>query len=259
MVVMCNLAGAICYNVNSIASLFSLTELQSLFLVTIPGIIGGLLFVVGALAACELNKVWRGKLSLVSFLCIMSMFGAALYFFASFCSALDMPSEMQWWSFDIPFLVGSAFFCISGILSLWMWKCEQYGLCFAPQINKEQYFLQERTQLDLHEQFGCGQATFWQLPWLTLYVLNASGCVLDIGIVVGSQKFRDLLSFHCVLRASINLVLSHGFLLLCSAVHHLPKAKFHRCLMQLMRACLVFFTVDSWLTVGEDVSTLLQC
>merc|ERR1712032_530520 len=107
----------------------------------------------------------------------------------------------------------------------------------------------------MHAQYGCGRSNVWQLPWLFLYILNASASVIDISLCMTSSKTEKPSSdvvddsdsrFHHVLGSLLNFALSHGVLILASVVHHIPTAQPHKTLLLYMRAVLLIYTLNNW-------------
>eukprot|EP00929_Paragymnodinium_shiwhaense_P102147 TRINITY_DN65333_c0_g1_i1.p1 TRINITY_DN65333_c0_g1~~TRINITY_DN65333_c0_g1_i1.p1 ORF type:complete len:353 (-),score=7.62 TRINITY_DN65333_c0_g1_i1:414-1472(-) len=198
-----NLLGALAYNLNGGASFFldQLSSTETTLFVIVPGVIGGLAFVVGGWVACILNSAWDCKVSNVWFLSWSGLIGGILFLVASSFGAAGMPAESEWWCFHLPFLVGSALFGIGGQVSLWMWKCEQYGLMFAPGINKDRYANPEEL-VSLQEDYGFGRPSTWQVLWVTIYALNASASLIDIGIILAAPRFRNLDGSLCSMQLS---------------------------------------------------------
>jgi len=186
---------------------------------------------------------------------------------------------------NLPYFVGSILFAVGGIFSLWMWKCEQYGLGALPELNikkrsprtvcvraAEETFpgcdievgqisspasICERVRhavpdteeiesklLSMHSEYGCGKASAWQLPWLTLYIVNATASVLDISMSICIDGNRS--DFARVMQSFLNFALSHGILLLGSVIHHVPTARPHNWLLIYMRGVLLMYTVVAW-------------
>ena len=177
------------------------------------------------------------------------------------------------WLVDIPYFLGSAAFMVGSFLALWMWKSEHYGLGLLTEINvtrdvsEGEHGSSSAEVLSMHAQYGCGRSNVWQLPWLFLYIVNASASVLDISLCLvkwfrdpeppnappnDATSFHPLL-FHELTVSALNFALSHGILLLGSVVHHVPTAQPHKGLLLYMRAVLFVYTVNNWVGVAEAV------
>eukprot|EP00929_Paragymnodinium_shiwhaense_P097186 TRINITY_DN58938_c0_g1_i1.p1 TRINITY_DN58938_c0_g1~~TRINITY_DN58938_c0_g1_i1.p1 ORF type:complete len:401 (-),score=13.63 TRINITY_DN58938_c0_g1_i1:242-1444(-) len=257
-IVVSNLFGALCYNVNGLASVLQLSSTDTVVWVLVPGVVGGIGFVLGGFLACDINGAWQLCATKVFFLSWSGLMGGVLFLVASSFGAAGLPPESQWWCFHIPFLAGSILFCVGGQVSLWMWKCEQYGLMFAPTVNQQRY-ANTQEHMNVQEDYGCGRPSTWQLMWITVYVLNASASLVDIGAVLAAPSLRTLDGSLCLVRGFVNVVLSHGVILLCAVIQHVPRAKPYGFLVMYMQLVLLLYSMESCMTVAADVYTIIQC
>jgi hypothetical protein len=170
---------------------------------------------------------------------------------------------LEHWLIDGGYLLGSACFLVGSLFQLWMWKAEQYGLAMLPELNQPEGHAQPDEYVanqKLLQQYGCGQASSWQLPWLCLYLMNASASVIDVSLELqhteASESAYTLTSGHRVAESVLDFTLSHGVVLLASVVHHVPKAAPHSWLLWYMRAVMLLYTINSWLTVHEFINRL---
>ena len=246
------LLGALAFNVNTVGSFVASAPWQEQLLIWVPGIFGSIGFVIGGGCECYLNQVHRCSLrSSAHWLAVMNFLGGLLFLMAATMgSAAIAPSR---WLVDLPYCIGSAAFGTGSLFGLWMWKCEQYGLALIPQINLGLRTNEPDEQtLSMHAQYGCGRSSASQLPWLALYMINASTSVAGIGLVLCAHLWKyeeGIESYHQVAEAFLNFALSHGILLLGSVVHHVPTARPHSWLLLYMRGVLLLYTANSGFNV----------
>lgn len=161
--------------------------------------------------------------------------------------------ESKWWT-GLTYLVGSIFFMLMSLMALWMWKNEHYGLGLISEINVERTE-EPKEILSMHEEYGCGRSSATQMPWLWMYLINASASILDVGLAIafkGSTNHSGNIA-NRVLSSILNFSLSHGILLLGSVVHHVPRAAPHSWLLIYMRLVLLFYTINSWWSVINEI------
>ena len=103
----------------------------------------------------------------------------------------------------------------------------------------------------MHEEYGCGRSSTSQMPWLWMYLINATASVLDVAMAW--QYHHANSTPNRVLSSILNFGLSHGILLLGSVVHHVPKAAPHSWLLIYMRMVLLFYTINSWWSVVNEI------
>ena len=143
-----------------------------------------------------------------------------------------------------------------------MWKAGQYGLGMIPEINDEDQRGTEvrdvEVDLELAQlaQYGCGRSSAWQLPWLVVYLSNASASVVDVALSwqpIFAERPSDPGRIYSGL---LNFALSHGVLFLASVVHHVPTAAPHSYLMRYMNVVLLLYSINSWVTVYHLIGSL---
>merc|ERR1711979_170675 len=112
------------------------------------------------------------------------------------------------------YLLGSLGFMIGALCTLWLWKCEQYGLGFIPEMNLGQRSREPaEAVLSLHEEYGCGRASGWQLPFLTMSLINGAASVILVGYAFQHSDL-DVEPGYEIFEAVLNFFLSHGVMLL---------------------------------------------
>jgi len=252
-----NFVGAIAFNVDTLLSYvngLNLLEIE-LFLWG-SATLGGLGFTIGGLLECNFNRVWElDRIKTAAWwISMCNTIGGVLFLVAGVSGELQLGANIDWWLIDFTYFVGSIYFFIGGIFSLWMWKCEQYGLGMIPEMNvaPRRQSLREDV-LAMHSEYGCGKADALQIPWLLMYQVNATASVIQVGLAVFAP---DVYNLNALLNALVNFALSHGILLLGSVIHHTPKARPFNWLLIYMRVCLLFFTLNSWIAVVADLKTV---
>jgi len=236
--------GALCFNVEAIFSL-SLTPSAKL-LVWTPATLGALGFFAGACLEGHHNRIWEVNDRVLFCLCTSNAVGSFFFFLAGVSGFFVVGSHK--WLVGFPYAVGSVLLAVGALCSLWLWKNEQYGLSFLPELNmkRREAADPEENVMDMHAEYGCGRADAWQLPWLVMYIINAASSVVQIGIVTVLNNYGNLVA---IASAVFNFLLSHGILVLASVVHHVPTAQPHRCLLIYMRLVMTGVTVISWIQV----------
>jgi len=255
----CYTAGALCFNVNTVAGFLTLSELQERLLVWLMGTLGALGFLVGSVIECYTNKVWLFRLRTCEWWLSVANFIGSMGFLVSGLAGLAGTDDAQWWE-DFPYLVGSLAFMVGAEFTLWLWKCEQYGLGFMPELNIGSRTREPNPQavMSMHEEYGCGRATASQLPFLTMYLVSASASVLLVGLAIRPRGLSAMDQEYEVIEAVLNFALSHGVMLLGSVVHHIPSARPHSWLLIYMRIVLSLYFVNSWLSVRRQIGVALQ-
>jgi hypothetical protein len=248
--------GALFFNVNTVAGFSASTAFVETWFVWIPAICGSVGFVVGSILECHTNRVWHFKpMSCAWVLSIANLFGSVAFLLSGITGLLGPGPELTFWLVDFMYLLGSLSFMVGALCTLWLWKCEQYGLGFMPELN-----LGERSRepaeavLSMHEEYGCGRASGWQLPFLTMYLVNATASVILVGFAEQPTDVKDTERAHELFEAVLNFSLSHGVMLLGSVVHHIPTARPHSWLLIYMRFVLTLYTVNSWINVLRRIS-----
>lgn len=248
------LFGAILYNVNTISGYVHLDALADTLLIGLTALLGALAFLFGSLLECSANKVWEMQISRGAWwISICNLVGSIGYTVAGFSMLVKVAGHPTVdWLVNVPYLLGSAGFMVGALFTMWLWKGEQYGLGFMPEMNN----VKSRDEpsnfvLSVHQEYGCGRASPWQLPFLTMYLFNATGSVLLVGIAI-FWKEPDFA--YELFESILNFLLSHGVMLLGSVVHHVPTARPHSWLLVYMRGVLLLYTLNTWFSVIRHIN-----
>jgi len=253
----CYMFGALFFNVNTTYGLGNnFDEWTKKFVVDFPAVIGSVLFTAGGFLECTHNAPLFTNCNLLSpilWLSFLNTFGGFMFLFAAICNMCEISSEEYKWLVDFTYLIGSIAFAFGSFIALWLWKGENYGLGLISEINvhqeedsialkpdETQNFLLADYDNQL-EQYGCGRASFYQLPWLWMYIINSTASVLDVSLAIEQNGGGNR-----ILGGILNFLLSHGILLLGSIIHHIPTARPHNWLLIYLRIVLLVYTVNSW-------------
>jgi len=258
-----NFVGAIFFNINTTAGYVKIDDdLLRVSIVWGMATLGALAFTVGGVFDCRINQVWNINLSSPSWwVSVANTFGG-IGFLISGVTGATLPSPAIYkWLVDFPYFIGSIAFLVGAIFQLWMWKNEQYGLARLPAlnipaVNDDQFHESIRgTIMGMHEEYGCGKSSTFQMPWLFMYELLASVSVIRIALVKG---FKHEVFDSEVLQALTDFLLSHGILLLGSVIHHIPTKRPFNWLLMYMRFCLLLYTIGAVWSVVLQLMAILN-
>ena len=242
----CYIVGAAFFNINTIAGFVETEAAAALYWPC--AVVGSILFTAGGLLECTQNHLHKGFdcCSLEHWLSLCNFVGGFLFLFAAASGSIPA-AEPDLWLVDFTYLVGSISFMFGGVIALSMWKNEHYGLGLIKDLNavhRDDVAPGEGPEpeefvLSMQSQYGCGRSSTSQLPWLLMYILNASVSVVNVGLDVVEKRAAFVVASSC-----INFLLSHGVLMLASVIHHVPTAAPHNWLLIYMRLILLASCVN---------------
>lgn len=256
--------GALLFNINTVASYVAHEPLDEKLYVWTPAVLGSVCFVVGGACECSRNLDMLRRLDVCRAAVVQSVLdfaGGLLFLLAAVAGLVGIAEPASHWLVDLSYLAGSVAFLGASTAGLWMWKDDQHGLALVPEINfadddaraaPEEYAVHQE-QL---AQYGCGKSSAAQIPWLLMYLVNASASVIDVALSLQPGELHKEGITHSVLTAALNFALSHGVLALGSVLHHVPTAAPHSWLVRFMRLVLLCYTGNSWLNVIQRVVEL---
>jgi len=256
------LLGALAFNLNTIGSFVASGPWQEQLLIWVPGALGSLGFVAGASCECFLNDIAHFSPHASShWLSVMNLLGSMLFLLAATSGSIDLAGSISLAPLvDLLYFLGSVSFGVGSLFGLWMWKCEQYGLAMIPQINLGLRMSEPDSHvISMHAQYGCGRSSASQLPWLFLYMINASASVADVGLATRKHLWNQESDIHRVIEGFLNFALSHGILMLGSVVHHVPTAAPHSWLLKYMRCVMLLYTANSCYNIYLLAGALDSC
>lgn len=265
---MCYLTGALFFNVMTIAPYIHWLHERSFYTVSLTALFGGLGFTIGGLLECKENEFWKCRVSSIYWwICFMNFGGGILFLVAGIgyiVGATDhgtWSTENSFWAICFTYFVGSAMYWIGSFLSLWLWKNEQFGLSKAPEMNTGERMKEpSEDEQAMQRQYGCGKSDTGQLPWLLMYLVNATASVLNVGFVALYERSGSQLDYsHALAEGIFNFFLSHGIMLLGSVIHHTPTVKPFNWLLIYMRILLLCITANGWVNVVKNVVEHSDC
>lgn len=264
------LIGALFFNVMTITPYVpALHKCCAYWTVHFTALIGGFMFAVAGFIEFLHNDGFKFRLkSIYWWSAFLNFVGGVLFLVAGLGYMFNVSDGKTWseqtsfWVICCTYFVGSSLYWVGSFLALLLWKDEQFGLTAAPELNtgeRRQEPLHE--EVAMHRQYGCGPADKWQLPWLMLYLINASASVLNVGFTLlyhtGSEPHLDFL--QDMLQSSLMFCLSHGIMLLGSVIHHTPTARPFNWLLNFMRVLLLFICVNAWVLVAKNMLQHWDC
>ena len=263
------LVGALFFNINTVAGFLKLDDWTERGLVWIPAILGSLGFCIGRVIEMRLNKACPFQCtSPTHWLAVGNTVGAFLFLTAGVAGSLGLQDDdLEFWLVDFTYLVGSVAFLVGSHCGLWLWKDERFGLGLISELNVgARKYEPEKFVLSMQAQYGCGRSSVSQIPFLTMYLINATASAIQVGLAAlvndggsgrgsGGSAVSDL---HKILDALLSFALSHGVMLLASVVHHVPTAAPHSWLLIYCRIVLFFMCINNWLGVFHDIDLAID-
>jgi len=249
--VIANFAGAFLFNITTVVSYFSG---PNVLLISCPAILGGLCFFVGG--AIEMYEN-RNATDAAWWISSLNCCGGFCFTLAGLAGSFPHLGEMTSFFINFTYFLGALFFFVGGVVGLWMWKNEQFGLAWVKSINTRPVQVDVDDEvLEMQAEYGCGKASSWQLPFILLYMLNAAGSVLNFSLRATPGCLE--INIPLLTTVSLHFMLSHGVLLLTSVVHHIPTARPFNWLIIYMRLFMCLYTVDQISGVIMSISELSE-
>jgi len=241
--------GASFNQINVFCGFFTLTDDEGTWIAWFMAVLGSSCFFVGGYYGCMSNKVFtEPNINKIGQWLVMCYAIGGVFFLiaATGGMAKKFDEVQQRWLVNFAYLVGSIAFGAGAMISLHMWKDEQYGLGLVPHLNTPEHRnVSEKGAHDKRykelEKYGCGKSSLLQLPWLWLYIINSTASVIDLG----GECYSPEPSFVSITSAFLNMALCHGILLLGSVIHHVPTAAPANWLLIYMRIVLLFYCANN--------------
>mmetsp|Transcript_37560 Transcript_37560/g.48584 ORF Transcript_37560/g.48584 Transcript_37560/m.48584 type:complete len:147 (-) Transcript_37560:359-799(-) len=104
---------------------------------------------------------------------------------------------------SLPFIIGSFFFLVSSLSGLWMWKLEQYGNSYLPEIN-----MAKPSKKSNIEGF--------QVFFVLIYCLNITFSIVNMSMSVRCNKTQ-------LPSQLLRIIIPVGLLALSSVIHMIPE------------------------------------
>ena len=91
-------------------------------------------------------------------------------------------------------------------------------------------------------------------------MLNAAASVVDVALAMQYPLLCRLPpseSTHRIVNSLLNFALSHGVIMLCSVLHHVPTAAPHSWLLRYLRGVMLVYTLNACLHVWLQLHELI--
>ena len=133
---------------------------------------------------------------------------------------------------DLGFLVGCFFFLCSSLLGMWMWKLEQYGNTYLPNINISKPSEARAVR---------GYQILFALVYATCITLAVSGIAINIRCAGGVyDRNNGLSALMLVPHQVLDMFIPLGLLALGSALHVIPEGPPFSYLLWWFRVAMAF-------------------
>jgi len=227
------LLGAVLYTISQVSDFWELTPGVHNVLIDWPLIVGGLMFFLGGVCELKINKVFESAPTrLVWWVAVLNCYGG-LTFWLSACPAL-FPGKLAT-RFSV---TGTITYLLAAVLSLLMWRGEQYGGALILTLNRaaqdkvkpapnanDQIALEVKDDDSSRVQ----DALRPRLSWSGLGFLIVSVCISAFSVIAccmclnhrkdytdDPETFRRMLNVF--ITGSVNIIIVHMVLVLDSAI-----------------------------------------
>mmetsp|Transcript_96875 Transcript_96875/g.273420 ORF Transcript_96875/g.273420 Transcript_96875/m.273420 type:complete len:468 (-) Transcript_96875:167-1570(-) len=266
------LLGAVLYTISQVSDFWELTPGVHNVLIDWPLIVGGLMFFLGGVCELKINKVFESAPTrLVWWVAVLNCYGG-LTFWLSACPAL-FPGKLA-----TRFAVtGTITYLLAAVLSLLMWRGEQYGGALILTLNraaqdkvKPAPNANDQIALEVKDDDSSRveDALRPRLSLSGLFFLIVSVCISAFSVIAccmclnhrkdykdDPETFRQELNMF--MTGIVNIIIVHMVLVLNSAIVTMPKKgdEPYRSLAIVMRvlSLIVFFNtvLNLWVQLEE--------
>jgi len=193
------------------------------------GFFGGIGFTLGGIFECIAYKFWKWRpYKLGWWVAYVNVTGGTLFAIAAAIGFYYEVSPKYALAAKWAYLIGSIFYLIGGILSLVMWKTEQFGLGFLPELNLTKEKDKRKT------------VSFIQLPFLIMYCCTSAVSVTGIVYTYCAGH-----AWYKVSMFILALVIPTGVLCLGSVIHRVPEEPPYSYLLWFLRFVMTWLTVNN--------------
>jgi len=198
------------------------------------GFFGGVGFTLGGVCELIAYKFWKFRpYKLGWWVAYVNCTGGLLFAIAAAIGFYYEVSPQYALAAKWSYLIGSIFYLIGGMLSLVMWKTEQFGLAFMPELNLTKDKNKRHT------------VSFLQLPFLFMYCCTSA---VSVSGIVYSYCAGD--HWNVISSFILSLVIPTGVLCLGSVIHRVPEEPPYSYLLWFLRFIMAWLTlnhcVDCW-------------
>jgi len=194
-------------------------------------IIGNFSYFVGGAMAMDLNQCfkWRPRKLAWSVSWLNGVGG--LIFFVGGCFAVVPGDTVQKTLYPLSYLIGSLLYVVGSCGSLMMWKLNQFGYVYVPELN----------HYDKRDRFAEKKRTnvlYRDIAFVCFYNLTAALAVMAISFSIQCSTYIDWIK-----NQSLVLVGSLGLLVIGTVIHKEPLKSPYTKLLWLLRFYVLCLTV----------------
>lgn len=237
--------GAVIYQIPCTAALFAdqISPTWRRVFFAWPSLIGSICFVLGGVCECVHNHVFSFQVNKFAW------WGSVLNFFGDICFLVAVYPQLSHHQADVVVFVGCILFVGGSIMSLMMWKSNQFGLTLLAQLNavssdRGVKVLAQRQSdgavalpEDITDDVIRRSFSIRGIFFVLVYTFTAAMIIVNCCFYMGHPD-DNIRSFCIAAQQMLNLVVIHMILVLHSAgFQRLPHEQPFRCLFQLVR-CL---------------------
>lgn len=192
------------------------------------GFFGGLGFTIAGLCEVIAHKGWKFRPHKMGWwVSWFNFFGGSLFAVAAAIGFYFEVSPEYALAAKWSYLIGSFLYLIGSILSLTMWKTEQFGLAFMPELN----LTEEKNKRNT--------VSFVQLPFLFMYCCTSAISVTGLVYSWCADDYWDHFSTFI-----LALVIPTGVLCLGSVIHRVPEEPPYSYLLWFLRFIMAWLTMN---------------
>jgi len=196
----------------------------------LPLFIGGIFFGVGGIGEIVLNKGWMWRPTKLAFYTAwLNGVGGIMFFIAG---VAYIASDENVRSVQIPYVLGSFGYMAGGVLSLMMWKLQQFGLVYLPDLNRELTIF--------HSKKGRAEIVLYtDIFFLCIFCLSAATGVYAVTFATLCEHYKDWAK-----NFALSTVISVGVIALGSVMHRVPTKRPYKYLVYLLRFYLCWDMIN---------------
>eukprot|EP00930_Biecheleria_cincta_P047579 TRINITY_DN33007_c0_g1_i1.p1 TRINITY_DN33007_c0_g1~~TRINITY_DN33007_c0_g1_i1.p1 ORF type:complete len:513 (-),score=62.36 TRINITY_DN33007_c0_g1_i1:772-2310(-) len=235
--------GAVIYQIPCTVALFAdeISPTWRPVLFAWPSLIGAICFVLGGVCECAHNHVFSFHFDKLAW------WGSALNFLGDVCFLVAVYPQLPSHQVDMAIFVGCVLFAGGSIMSLLMWKSNQFGLTLLPQLHAgvSNRGMRVVTKLqtdgavalpeDMPEDVMRRSFSLRGVFFVLVYTFTAAMIIVN-GCFYTGHHGGNIQSFCIAVQQIFSLVVIHMILVLHSAgFQRLPNMQPFRCLFQIVR------------------------
>ena len=186
--------------------------------------------IVTGLLAMYLNKCWRWKPhSLGWIVSWLNGVGGFFFFIAGLTGFMQEIEFITPWAY----LCGSFCYLLGSIGALVMWKLQQFGYIYMPELNQNK----QRSYGVWKKQRNT--VLYRDIFFINLYIITAALAISSISYAVQCKRYSDWIKNYALIAIG-----ALGVLLLGSVIHFEPEKPPFSYLLWFLRFYMCFYTVN---------------